>query len=230
MDRLTAMTVFVEVAERGSLTAAAEVLDMSRAMVSRYLAEVEGWLGARLLHRTTRRVSLTGPGEAALARFRQMLAIGEELQGELASDDPEPHGTLRVTASVSFGQSHLARAVAGFVARHPAARIELLLVDRTVNLVEERVDLAVRIARHIDPSLIARRLATCRSVLCATPSYLQARGTPTAPEHLAAHNCLTHHYVGKSLWQLHRDGRSLSVPVSPCCRPTRWRRCCVPAS
>ncbi len=112
MDRLTAMTVFVEVAERGSLTAAAEVLDMSRAMVSRYLAEVEGWLGARLLHRTTRRISLTGPGEAALARFRQMLAIGEELQGELASDDPEPHGTLRVTASVSFGQSHLARAVA----------------------------------------------------------------------------------------------------------------------
>ncbi|WP_032968451.1 LysR family transcriptional regulator, partial [Stenotrophomonas maltophilia] len=148
MDRLTAMTVFVEVAERGSLTAAAEVLDMSRAMVSRYLAEVEGWLGARLLHRTTRRVSLTGPGEAALARFRQMLAIGEELRGELASDDPEPHGTLRVTASVSFGQSHLARAVAGFVARHPAARIELLLVDRTVNLVEERVDLAVRIARQ----------------------------------------------------------------------------------
>jgi DNA-binding transcriptional LysR family regulator/2-polyprenyl-3-methyl-5-hydroxy-6-metoxy-1,4-benzoquinol methylase len=213
MDRLTAMTVFVEVAERGSLTAAAEVLDMSRAMVSRYLAEVEGWLGARLLHRTTRRISLTGPGEAALARFRQMLAIGEELQGELASDDPEPHGTLRVTASVSFGQSHLARAVAGFVARHPAARIELLLVDRTVNLVEERVDLAVRIARQIDPSLIARRLATCRSVLCATPSYLQVRGTPTAPEHLAAHNCLTHHYVGKSLWQLHRDGRSLSVAV-----------------
>ncbi|KAG1456796.1 hypothetical protein G6F57_015024 [Rhizopus arrhizus] len=213
MDRLTAMTVFVEVAERGSLTAAAEVLDMSRAMVSRYLAEVEGWLGARLLHRTTRRVSLTGPGEAALARFRQMLEIGEALQGELASDDPEPHGTLRVTASVSFGQSHLARAVAGFVARHPAARIELLLVDRTVNLVEERVDLAVRIARQIDPSLIARRLATCRSVLCATPSYLQAHGTPTAPEHLAAHNCLTHHYVGKSLWQLHRDGRSLSVAV-----------------
>ena len=240
------MAVFVEVAERGSLTAAAEVLDMSRAMVSRYLAEVEGWLGARLLHRTTRRVSLTGPGEAALARFRQMLAIGEELQGELASDDPEPHGTLRVTASVSFGQSHLARAVAGFVARHPAARIELLLVDRTVNLVEERVDLAVRIARQIDPSLIARRLATCRSVLCATPSYLQARGTPTAPEHLAAHNCLTHHYVGKSLWQLHRDGRSLSVAVGGnisandasllleavragagiAMLPTRWRHCC----
>ncbi|AWH20204.1 LysR family transcriptional regulator [Stenotrophomonas sp. ZAC14D2_NAIMI4_6] len=213
MDRLTAMTVFVEVAERGSLTAAAEVLDMSRAMVSRYLAEAEGWLGARLLHRTTRRISLTAAGEAALARFRQMLAIGEELQGELASDDPEPHGTLRITASVSFGQSHLARAVAAFVQRHPAARIELLLVDRMVNLVEERVDLAVRIARQIDPGLIARRLATCRSVLCASPAYLQAHGTPTAPEHLAAHNCLTHHYVGRSLWQLHRDGRALSVAV-----------------
>lgn len=213
MDRMTAMNVFVEVAERGSLTAAADALEMSRAMVTRYLAEVERWLGARLLHRTTRRISLTGPGEAALLRFRQMLAIGDELRGELATDNPEPHGLLRVTASVSFGQSHLAAAVAEFVKRHPLTRVELLLVDRVVNLVEERVDIAVRISRAIDPSLIARPLAQCRSVLCAAPAYLGERGTPTTADALATHNCLTHHYVGKSVWHLQRDGRKIAVAV-----------------
>lgn len=213
MDRMTAMNVFVEVAERGSLTAAAEALEMSRAMVTRYLAEVERWLGARLLHRTTRRISLTGPGEAALLRFRQMLAIGDELRGELATDNPEPHGLLRVTASVSFGQIHLAAAVAEFVKRHPLTRVELLLVDRVVNLVEERVDIAVRISRAIDPSLIARPLAPCRSVLCAAPAYLAERGTPATADALAAHNCLTHHYVGKSVWHLQREGRKIAVAV-----------------
>ncbi|MEN5071429.1 MULTISPECIES: LysR family transcriptional regulator [Stenotrophomonas] len=213
MDRMTAMNVFVEVAERGSLTAAAEALEMSRAMVTRYLAEVERWLGARLLHRTTRRISLTGPGEAALLRFRQMLAIGDELRGELATDNPEPHGLLRVTASVSFGQIHLAAAVAEFVKRHPLTRVELLLVDRVVNLVEERVDIAVRISRAIDPSLIARPLAPCRSVLCAAPAYLAERGTPTTADGLAVHNCLTHHYVGKSVWHLQRGGRKIAVAV-----------------
>jgi len=213
MDRMTAMNVFVEVAERGSLTAAAQALEMSRAMVTRYLAEVERWLGARLLHRTTRRISLTGPGEAALLRFRQMLAIGDELRGELATDNPEPHGLLRVTASVSFGQNHLAAAVAEFVKRHPLTRVELLLVDRVVNLVEERVDIAVRISRAIDPSLIARPLGQCRSVLCAAPSYLAERGTPTTADALATHNCLTHHYVGKSVWHLQRDGRKIAVAV-----------------
>jgi len=213
MDRITAMHVFVEVVERGSLTAAAEALEMSRAMVTRYLAEVERWLGARLLHRTTRRISLTAPGEAALLRFRQMLAIGDELHGELATDNPEPHGLIRVTASVSFGQIHLAAAVADFVKRHPLTRVELLLVDRVVNLVEERVDIAVRISRAIDPGLIARWLAPCRSVLCAAPSYLAERGTPTTADELAGHNCLTHHYVGKSVWHLQRDGRAIAVAV-----------------
>lgn len=213
MDRMMAMNVFVEVVERGSLTAAADALDMSRAMVTRYLAEVERWLGARLLHRTTRRISLTGPGEAALLRFRQMLAIGDELHGELATDNPEPHGLIRVTASVSFGQIHLAAAVADFVKRYPLTRVELLLVDRVVNLVEERVDIAVRISRAIDPALIARRLAPCRSVLCAAPSYLAERGAPTTADALAAHNCLTHHYVGKSVWHLQRDGRAIAVAV-----------------
>lgn len=214
MDRLTGIDVFIEVAERGSLTAAADALGMSRPMVTRHLAGLESWLGARLLHRTTRRISLTGPGEAALAGFRQMRGISAGLQDELASDNPEPHGMLRVTASVSFGQIHLAPAVAEFVQRHRQARIEMLMVDRIVNLVEERIDLAVRISRQIDPALIARRLASCRSVLCATPAYLDLHGTPGSAEALASHNCLTHHYVGKGVWRLRRDGREVAVSVA----------------
>lgn len=214
MDRLTAIDVFIEVAERGSVTAAAESLRMSRAMATRYLAEVERWLGVRLLHRTTRRVSLTGPGELALQRLRHLRMVGQDLQAELGSDDPRPHGQLRVTASVSFGQLHLARAVSDYVGRYPGTRIELLMVDRIVNLVEERIDLAVRISRQIDPALIARRLAPCRSLLCAAPAYLQARGTPRHAEDLASHNCLAHHYVGRDVWKLSREGRQVAVSVS----------------
>ena len=214
MDRLTAADVFIAVAERGSLTAAAGHLDMSRAMVTRYLAEVERWLGARLLHRTTRRISLTGPGEIALNRLRELRAVGDALQAELGSADPRPHGLLRVTASVSFGQLHLAGAVAEYVQANPGTRVDLQMVDRIVNLVEERIDLAVRITRAVDPALIARRLATCHSHLCASPAYLARHGVPETAEALASHNCLSHHYVGKGEWRLARDGRTVAVGIS----------------
>lgn len=214
MDRITAMNVFVEVAERGSLTAAAEALDMSRAMVTRYLAELEEWLGARLFHRTTRRINLTSAGEQALERCRRLLELGAELQAVVGEDaDAPPHGQLRITCSTSFGQSQLAAAVADYVARFPGVRVDMLMADRTVNLIEERIDLAIRITHELDPALIARRLSVCRSLLCATPAYLAARGTPLRPEDLARHDCLTHHFVGKSLWQLRRGGRDIAVAV-----------------
>ncbi|KAF1711690.1 LysR family transcriptional regulator [Pseudoxanthomonas sacheonensis] len=214
MDRLTAMTVFVEVAERGSMTAAADALDMSRAMVTRYLTELEGWLGARLLHRTTRRINLTFAGEQALERCRRLLELGEDLQSAVGeSTDASPRGQLRITCSTSFGQSQLAVAVADYIARFPGVRVDMLMVDRTVNLIEERIDLAIRITHEPDPGLIARRLSVCRSLLCATPAYLAARGTPQRPEDLLRHDCLTHHFVGKSLWQLRRNGRDIAVAV-----------------
>ncbi|MEJ1095274.1 MULTISPECIES: LysR family transcriptional regulator [unclassified Pseudoxanthomonas] len=215
MDRMTAMTVFVEVAERGSLTAAADALDMSRAMATRYLAELEGWLGTRLFHRTTRRISLTAGGELALERCRKLLELSADLQASVIEDnDGTPlHGQLRITCSTSFGQSQMASAAAEYVARHPGVRVDMLLLDRTVNLVEERVDLAIRITHELDPNLIARRLSICRSRLCASPDYLRARGMPMRAEDLASHNCLTHHFVGKSLWQLRRDGREIAVAV-----------------
>ncbi|MEH6413479.1 LysR family transcriptional regulator [Pseudomonas sp. CGJS7] len=214
MDRFTAINVFVQVAERGSLTAAADALSMSRAMVSRYLAELEDWLGARVLHRTTRRISLTPAGEAALARCRSILELGEDLRAALVDPGDAPHGQIRITCSTSFGLSHMAAAVADYVARYPGTAVDMLLIDRAVNLVEQRIDLAIRISGELDPGLIARRLSLCRSLLCATPAYLRTHGLPQRPEDLAAHNCLTHHYVGRSLWRLHGEGRIATVAVS----------------
>lgn len=214
MDRMTAVAVFVEVAERGSLTAAAETLDMSRAMVTRYLAELETWLGARVFHRTTRRISLTAAGEQALSRCRQLLDLGDELRnavGERAG--AAPHGRLRITCSTSFGQCQMAAAVADYVARHPGTSIDMLLADRTVNLIEERIDLAIRITHALDPNLVARKLSVCGSALCASPGYLAAHGTPRRAEDLMRHNCLTHHFVGKSLWHLRHEGREVAVAV-----------------
>jgi DNA-binding transcriptional LysR family regulator len=214
MDRMTAINVFVEVADRGSLTAAADALSMSRAMVSRYLAELEEWLGARVLHRTTRRISLTPAGEAALARCRTILELGQDMRESLADPGAAPHGQIRITCSTSFGLSHMAAAVAEYVARYPGTAVDMMLIDRAVNLVEERIDLAIRISGELDSGLIARKLSVCRSALCASPAYLEVHGVPQRPGDLAAHNCLTHHYVGRSLWHLRRDGQTESVAVS----------------
>lgn len=213
MDRLTAARVFVEVVERGSQTAAAEHLEMSRAMVSRYLGELEAWVGARLLHRTTRKLSLTGLGEQLLPRCRDMLAVADDLHsaGQRASDNPS--GTLRIASSQSFAQAWLARAVAAFVERYPGVTVDLQVSSQAVNLVEERIDLAVRITNQLDPNLIARRLATCHSVLCAAPAYLARHGTPQTPQELIRHNCLTYAYFGRSLWQFSHAGEPINVPV-----------------
>ena len=213
MDRITAMKVFVEVVTHKSQTAAADRLDMSRAMVTRYLAELETWLGARLMHRSTRRFSLTPAGEACLQHCQQVLQQVEELEADARKDETEPSGLVRITTAMSFGQKHLAAAVAAYLQRYPHVKIDLLLVDRRVNLVEERIDLAIRITNDLDPSLIARKLGVCESVICAAPAYLQQHGTPAQLEELSGHNCLTHSFVGKSEWRfLHQqDMRSVQV-------------------
>jgi DNA-binding transcriptional LysR family regulator len=208
------MKVFVEVVEKGSLTAAAERLDLSRAVVTRYLAELEEWLGVRLLHRTTRRLSLTDAGAASLAHCRQVLGEVEALQANLGERSSEPKGLIRVTATSSFGQQHLAPAVADYVQRFPGTQVDLMLLDRTVNLVEERIDLAIRISNELDPALIARKLTICRSVVCAAPAYLERCGVPQEIEDLTRHNCLTYAYYGQSEWRFERNGRELAVPVS----------------
>jgi DNA-binding transcriptional LysR family regulator len=207
------MRVFVEVVDCGSLTAAAERLSLSRAMASRYLADLEKWAGARLLHRTTRRLSLTPAGSEALPRCRQAIEIAQEIRAGALDRQDEPRGLIRIAASMSFGQAFLARVVSDYVRRYPATQIDLVLGNAPVNLVQERIDLAVRITNNLDPNLIARRLASCRSVICASPAYLNQHGIPRNAEELARHNCLTYAYFGNSVWQFQRDGQPVSIPV-----------------
>lgn len=214
MDRITAARVFVTIVERGSMIAAAERLEMSRAMVTRYLAQMEEWAGARLLHRTTRRLSLTDAGERTLLLSRKMLAVAEAIDTVEQRPNDEIRGLLRITCSQSLGQTALAGAVTQYLKHHPLVAVDLQMNNRTVNLVEERIDLALRITNELDPNLIARPLSTCASVVCASPEYLAARGTPQLPEDLSDHNCLTYSWFGKSLWHFDHRGEKSAVAVS----------------
>ena len=214
MDRLTAMRVFVEVVQRGSFTAAAEGLDMSRAMATRYVTELEQWLNARLLQRSTRRISLTEAGEACLLQCRQMLELSSEMKDASGQDIREPKGQLRLATSMSFGMAHLAAAVVDYQKLYPQVSVDMLVGDRSVNLIEERIDLAIRISGELDPNLVARRIAPCRSVVCASPEYLRIHGTPTSPDDLIRHNCLTYSNFGKGQWHFVRKGQEVDVPVS----------------
>jgi len=207
------MRVFVTVVDLGSQSATAEHLDLSRPVVSRYLAELEDWIGARLMHRTTRKLSLTAAGTEILPRCRQMLELCGDMQAAVSTPQDAPRGMLRVSASPSFGQSQLASAMAEYVQRYPGVSVDLQMLDRTVNLVDERIDLAIRMSNDLDPNLIARRLTVCRSVICAAPRYLREHPIPQRVEDLSRHNCLTHSYVGKSLWHFEQDGDQVSVPV-----------------
>jgi DNA-binding transcriptional LysR family regulator len=214
MDRLTAVRVFVEVADRGSLTQTAEHLEMSAAMVSRYLAAVEDWFDARLLHRTTRKVSLTDAGLAALPACRQMLEIAEEARDIAAQRSREPAGVLRVTTASSFADAQLTPALIEFQQLYPQVEIVLSVGDKPTDLVAERVDLAVRITNNLDPAMIARPLARCRSMLCASPDYLQRHGLPRTADDLRQHRCIAHAFgIGKQYRLTRKDGETITVPV-----------------
>lgn len=214
MDRLTAMQVFVEVAGSGSFSATAQKLEMSRAMVTRYVGELEHWLGARLLQRTTRSVTLTDAGENCLRRCHQMLALVDDVQDETRSQDSCLRGQLRVTCSVSFAHAQLAAAIIDFLKLHPELKIDLHASEDALNLVESRIDLAIRISSEPAPNLIGRVLAPCTSVLVASPDYLAAHGAPNVPADLARHRCLSFTHFGKSVWTLSRDGEVVEVRVS----------------
>lgn len=213
MDRITAAQVFATIVDKGSLAGAAEALDMSRAMVTRYLAEMEDWAGARLLHRTTRRLGLTAAGEATLARCRELLALAGQMPAAADTQADEPRGMLRIACSQSLAEARLAPLVAQYLRRYPHTAVDLQISNRTVNLVEERIDLAIRITNALDPGLIARPLGRCDSVVCAAPAYLAARGTPQGVHDLAVHNCLTYSYFGRSLWRFDDGQGADEVPV-----------------
>ncbi|HXM82733.1 MAG TPA: LysR family transcriptional regulator [Burkholderiales bacterium] len=215
MDRLAAIQVFSQVVESGSFASAAGRLGLSTSAASRHVAELEAHLQARLLNRTTRRVSLTESGRAFYERCVQLLADLEEAEQEAARAAVVPRGTIKLTTSVNFGVRHIAPAIAAFLAQHREVRFDVSLSDRVVDLVEEGFDLGVRIGAVGSDNIVARKLGETRLVPCASPGYIEAHGAPQAPEELEKHNCFTYEYVTpRNLWRF-RDpsGQERAVRV-----------------
>ncbi|MFO1351612.1 MAG: LysR substrate-binding domain-containing protein [Gammaproteobacteria bacterium] len=214
MDKFAAMTTFVQIVEKGSLTAAAQALATSLPSVVRTLATLERDRGVRLLNRTTRRIRLTDEGEQYFQRCRAILAAVQEAEAALASRQEEPQGRLRVTAPVLFGRRYIAPIVNAFVVRYPALIIELLLLDRVVNLIEEGLDAGIRIGQLRDSSLIAIPVGQVRRVVCASPGYLQRHGIPATPHDLREHRCIGFTALAAGgEWRFRSGRREVGVPV-----------------
>ena len=213
MDRLDAMTVFLAVVDEGSLSAAGRRLAMPLATVSRKLAELEGHLGARLLNRTTRRLELTDPGRDYEQACRRILdeVAGAELA--VAGEYDAPRGELAVTAPIVFGRLHVLPVINDFLRANAEVDVRLALGDRIAHLLDEHVDVAVRIGVLPDSRLNAVALGTLRSVVCASPGYLQAHGTPRTPADLARHRCITFDATYPTPWRF--AGEASFVPARP---------------
>ncbi|WP_182057544.1 LysR family transcriptional regulator [Pantoea sp. ME81] len=213
MDRVTAASVFNRICELGSLSAAARALNISRPMVSRYLDEMEKWAGARLLHRSSRRLTITPAGEKVLEKTRTLARLSDEIAGQ--GEPGEPQGTLRVACAHSTATHILGPMIPAFLARFPLLRIELEINNQPVSLVGERIDVAVRITDNPEPGAIARRLGECVSVVCASPDYLRKHGNPETPQDLSQHNCLHYSRFAGQSWQFNdANGDALSTAVS----------------
>jgi DNA-binding transcriptional LysR family regulator len=216
LDRITSMQVFVRVAALGSFSAAARSLDLSQTMVTKHVAALESRLGIKLLHRSTRKLVLTEGGRNYLTACERILAEIEEAEASTSLDRIEPRGTLRLNVPLTFGFREVAPALAEFSRLHPALTVDLGLADRYVDLIEEGWDLAIRIGRLKDSSLVTRKLAPCRVLVCAAPAYLDTHGTPQTLEDLRNHNCLGYTLpsaLSASRWLFGPEGET-SIPVS----------------
>lgn len=216
MDRFQALTAFAKVVESGSFVAAAGRLGISVSAVSRHVAELEAHLDVRLLNRTTRRLALTESGGAFYERCVQLLADLDEAEQSASATAVTPRGTLRLSAPVTFGERHVAPAIAAFVERYPDMRFDVELSDRAVDLIEEGFDAAVRIGAIGSQNLVGRGVGATTMVCCAAPEYLRRRGEPKRPDDLAAHECLTYEYASqRRTWLFReRDGSARQVKVS----------------
>lgn len=215
MDKLTSMRVFLQVARLGSFSAAAGEMGLSKAMISKHISNLENQLDVQLINRTTRHLNLTEMGIAYRDRVRDILNEIEETELAVSSLSSRPRGTLRLMAPTSFGSFHVTRAVAEYQRHHPEVSIDLQLTERTPDIVEEGLDMAIRVGRMEDSSLVARKLADVRSVVCASPDYLQQQGVPLEPADLRRHNCLI--YTPRAPvheWQFSDGGDTFSVPVN----------------
>ena len=214
MDQFHSMAVFVQIAEQGSLTAAAEAMGKSLPSVVRTLAALEKRLQVRLFNRTTRRIALTEEGRLYLAQCRKILADVQEAELALTRIQSEPSGRIVVTAPVRFGEMHVAAAVAGFLDRYPKTEVQLLLLDRVVDLLEEGVDIAVRIAHLADSSLIARPVGVIRRVVCASPALLGRCGEPRHPRALVGLPCIRFTGISSgTTWEFVEDEKPVTVPI-----------------
>jgi DNA-binding transcriptional LysR family regulator len=216
MDRMASMAAFTKVVGAGSFSAAAREMQVSQALVTKQIQELESWLGARLLNRTTRRLSLTEVGTAFYERAGRILEAVEEAKDAAGALQTVPRGRLRINAPVSFGLLHLAPVVTDFLKRYPDVSVELLVNDRVVDLLEGEFDVGVRIGRLRDSSLIARRIGPIRLAVCAAPDYLARHGVPKTPEDLGKHDCLEYTYFEtRGEWLLlNPKGDEIVVPVS----------------
>ena len=214
LDRWYAMKVFVRVVESGSFVKAADKLSLSTTATSRLVAELETHLGTRLLQRTTRRLHLTESGQRFFERSRELLSGLDEAEAEAAEGTERPSGVLRVTIPASFGTLHLARLLPVYQERYPEVALEVLAIDRVVDLVNDGFDLAIRLATQHDPSYVAKKLATIRLAVCASKAYLSRHGAPREPLELAQHNCLTHAFgVSTDKWTFNGPQGLLTVQV-----------------
>ncbi|AZO21487.1 LysR family transcriptional regulator [Mesorhizobium sp. M1E.F.Ca.ET.045.02.1.1] len=214
MDRLDAMSLFVATVEAGSLSAAARRAGMPLATVSRRLSDLEKHLKTRLLNRSTRRLALTDAGQSYLAACRRILGEVSEAERAAAGEYTNPTGELVVTAPVVFGRLHVLPVVTAFLDAYPDVDIRLTLSDRIIQLVEEHVDLAVRIGELPDSAMVAKRIGSIRRIVCASPAYLAGNRTPIEPRDLAGHNCITFEGLASpATWSFVSGKSEIAVPV-----------------
>ena len=215
MDHFAAMEAYVRVVEAGGLSAAGRALGLAPSSVSRRIAELEDSLGVTLLHRTTRKLSLTEAGEIYFERARDIVRSVEEANLAISAGRGDPSGTLRLTAPASIASRHIAPAVSAFQTQHPGLRVAMGVTDRMVDIVEEGLDVAIRIGRLEDSSLIARKVGIARRMLCASPAYLERAGRPEHPEQLSEHACLTlRTHPGSNPWRFADGDSSIYVRAS----------------
>ena len=227
MDRFREMETFLAVIEAGSFVAAAEKLRISKSVASRIVQDLESRLGGRLLNRTTRRLSLTDVGEAFYQRCRHILEEVEVAEGAVGKDRETVLGLLKVSAPLTFGTLHLAQHWGDFLKRHPLVELDLSLLDRRVDLVGEGYDLAIRIApQQEDSSLVSRKLASSRMVICAAPQYLEKHGTPRTLEEIARHEFIGYSYLPTGdVWKFQSGGVAEGIKTHPRLRVNNGDTC-----
>ena len=215
MSDLDGMAIFAAVVEAGSFSEAARRLGVSKSVVSKAVTQLERSIGARLLNRTTRAMSLTEAGSVFYSHSSRIVEELEQARLAVGQFHSQPRGPLRISASVAFGTLHIAPALPEFLARFPEVSIDMSIGDRFVDLAEERFDVAVRIAKEAAPNLVARKLATVNRKIVATPGYFERHGVPATPADLTRHNCLTYtHFNPQDAWRLRGPDGDIAVPIS----------------